>query len=257
MKSKTNNQNANIIECKSLALAYDGSTVLKDLSFDVRRGEILLISGENGSGKSTIIKALLGLIKPTAGEINVDKAVKNGIGYLPQQTSIAKDFPATVREVVESGFTGSLRGGIFLPRNADKVMHRAMHLTGTEKLSRRSFNELSGGQMQRVLLARALCASRDMLILDEPTNGLDPESAAHMYGIITILRDEGVTVVMVSHDLETSVTLADRVLHLCCDGAFCCDAEEYYERLRKVHGENNGGVEHECTCGCPHETEGK
>lgn len=243
-----------IITCKDLTLAYDGSIVVKDLSFSVPRGEIFLISGENGSGKSTLLKALLGLIRPAAGSIVFADGAQRGIGYLPQQSGISRDFPATVREVVASGFAGAQRLGIFMPKGYSRKLHDAMHLTGIEKLRDRCFNELSGGQQQRVLLSRALCASREILILDEPTNGLDPESAAHMYSIITSLRQEHkMTVIMVSHDLETSVTLADRVLHLCCDGAFCCAAEDYYDRLAAAHSGNFGGVTHECNCGCPHE----
>lgn len=242
----------NIAEIKNLTLAYDGSTVLRDLSFDIKKGEILLISGENGSGKSTLIKALLGLIKPVSGNITLSDSVKGGIGYLPQQSQNEKSFPATVKEVVFSGFAGNLKYGIFLPRDAKARYDRAIELTGIAPLEKRCFSELSGGQQQRVLLSRALCASRSMLLLDEPTNALDPESASHMYSIITSLKHhEGLTVVMVSHDLETSVAVADRVLHLCCDGAFCCPAEEYTERVRAVHKENRGGTAHECTCGLP------
>ncbi len=242
----------NIIECKNLTLAYDGAVVIKNLSFSLPEGVILLVSGENGSGKSTLIKAMTGLIKPVSGTIKVNGRRK--IGYLPQQSGIGRDFPATVKEVVSQGFTGSLKFGMFPPKDAGARMHRAMHLTGIEKLKNKCFNELSGGQQQRVLLSRALCAADDLLILDEPTNGLDPESCAHMYGIVNSLKqDLGMTVVMVSHDLETSVTLADRVLHLCCDGAFCCAADEYGERLKAVHGKNLGGVSHECNCGCPHD----
>lgn len=246
----------NILEVNDLTLAYDGAIVLKDLSFEVPAGEILLVSGENGSGKSTLIKALLGLIKPDSGKITFSSDTKQGIGYLPQQSGISRDFPATVREVVESGFSGKLRYGIFLPRKAAERINEAMELTGILHLSGKCFNELSGGQQQRVLLSRALAASDKLLILDEPTNALDPESAAHMYSIITSLNQKrGMTVIMVSHDLETSVTLAHRVLHLCCDGAFCCKADEYRERVTKAHSKNRGGIEHECNCGCPHDHE--
>lgn len=235
-KGQQNNLESNIIECRNLTLAYDGSVVIKDLSFDMPRGEIMLVSGENGSGKSTLIRALLGLIKPISGRINL-KGIKRGdIGYLPQQSGVSRDFPATVKEVVYSGFTGHLRFGMFYPENAASDASRAMKLTGVDDLQGQCFNELSGGQQQRVLLSRALCAARELLILDEPTNTLDPASAADMYSIITSLKHEhGMSVVMVSHDLETSVTTADRVLHLCCDGAFCCAAPDYEHELASHH----------------------
>lgn len=238
----------NIAECLNVTLAYDGAVVLRELSFDVRKGEILLISGENGSGKSTLIKAMVGLIKPVSGSITVDGGGRV-VGYLPQQASVNREFPASVYEIVSQGFTGKLKFGIFPPAGMKESARRAMELTGVWSLRKKCFNELSGGQQQRVLLSRALCASRKLLILDEPSNGLDPESAAHMYEIVKNLRDEGMSVVIVSHDLETSVTLADRVLHLCCDGAFCCDAEEYHHRLHDAHAKNMGGLTHDCSCG--------
>lgn len=232
---------SNIIEIKNLTLAYDGVTVVKNLSFEVPRGEIMLISGENGSGKSTLVKTLLGLHRESSGEIRFDGAGKGRVGYLPQKSAIGADFPATVREVIFSGFVGRLRHGMFLPRGAENDVKKAMELTGTDALAGKCYNELSGGQQQRVLLARALCAAGDLIILDEPTNALDPASAADMYKIIKSLKnDYGMTVLMVSHDLETSVSIADRVLHLCCDDAFCCPASEYAERLADAHADCGG-----------------
>lgn len=237
----------NIIECRSLTLSYDGTAVINSLSFEARRGEILLVTGENGSGKSTLIKAILGLIRPTSGSLSIAGGGR-GIGYLPQKSSSPAGFPATVREVVESGFCSSLRHGIFLPANARERMAAAMDQTGIANIAERCFGELSGGQTQRVLLARALCAAETLLVLDEPTNGLDSRSAADMYSIITDLRHtRGMSVVMVSHDLSTAVSLADRILHICCDEAFCCPASEYNERVSAAHGETHLG------CACDHE----
>ncbi len=244
----------NIIECRDLTLAYDGETVIGELSFDVPKGEIMLVSGENGSGKSTLIKALLGLIKPISGDIKFKDCHRRGIGYLPQNVTVGTDFPASVREVVASGLVGKLRLGMFMPKESKKKIDEAMSLTGVEDIASKCFNELSGGQRQRVLLARALCASRELLILDEPTNALDPASAAEMYSIIAELRCRfGMTVIMVSHDLEASVGVADRVLHLCCDGAFCCPVAEYETMLRETHSANKGGTAHTHSC---HKCEG-
>lgn len=237
----------NMIECKDLTLAYSGSVVVKDLSFNVRRGEILLVSGENGSGKSTLIKALLGLIRPVSGKVSFSGSTRGSIGYLPQKSAAERDFPATVREVVSSGLTGSLRFGIFKPKGAKEKIESAMALARVTEIESKSFNELSGGQQQRTLLARALCAAEELLILDEPTNALDAASSAEMYSIITSLRHHhGMTVIMVSHDLESAVTMADRVLHLCCDGAFLCDT--YDEYLTAAH-EGRIGL---CSCGHDH-----
>lgn len=242
-----------LITCKNLTLAYDGVTVVNNLSFDVARGEIFLISGENGSGKSTLIKALLGLIRPIDGTITYDNVGEClGIGYLPQKSRAERDFPATVREVVSSGLVGRLRRGIFMPHDSDKRIFAALEKTGISNIADKSFNELSGGQQQRTLLARALCAAEELLILDEPTNALDSTSSAEMYSIITSLRHHhGMTVIMVSHDLESAVDMADRVLHLCCDGAFCCRSDEYEKTLSQAH-KGHIGV---CSCGHDHHRE--
>lgn len=225
----------NIIECDEVTLDYDGTVVLSSLSFSVKRGEILLVSGENGSGKSTLIRALLGLKKPLSGSITINGVKRGSVGYLPQQNGVSRDFPATVREVVLSGFVGKLKFGMFYPKGAAAKAKEAMRRVGASSFADKPFGELSGGQAQRVLLARALCAAEDLLILDEPTNGLDINAAADMYSAIRSLRDTGMTVVMVSHDLESSVSSADRVLHLCVDGAFCCSASEYSERVARAH----------------------
>ncbi len=242
-----------LITCKNLTLAYDGVLVVNNLSFDVGHGEIFLISGENGSGKSTLIKALLGLIKPIDGTITYDSiGGRVGIGYLPQKSRAERDFPATVREVVASGLVGRLRHGIFMPRDSKERIASAIEKTGIGDIADKSFNELSGGQQQRTLLARALCAAEELLILDEPTNALDSESSAEMYSIITSLRHHhGMTVIMVSHDLESAVGMADRVLHLCCDGAFCCRSDEYERNLSRAH-RGHIGI---CSCGHDHHCE--
>lgn len=239
----------NIITCTDLTLAYDGTVVVKNLSFDVKRGEILLISGENGSGKSTLIKALLGLIRPANGSVSFAGTSKNAIGYLPQKSRAESDFPATVHEVVESGLVGKLRGGFLRPKSGEEKIKNAMTLVGVADLADKSYSELSGGQQQRTLLARALCAAEDILILDEPTNALDSDACAEMYSIITSLRHHhSMTVIMVSHDLESAVTLADRVLHLCCDGAFICDTADYDKYLAAAHAGHIGV----CSCGHDH-----
>lgn len=231
----------NIIECENLTLDYNGEVVLSSLSFEVKKGEILLISGENGSGKSTLVRALLGLKKPLYGTVKINGVSKGGVGYLPQQSEIRRDFPATVREAVMSGFVGRLRFGMFYPKGAHELADEAMRKTGVLHLSSRPFSELSGGQAQRTLLARALCAAKVLLILDEPTNGLDSTASADMYSLIGSLRNDGVTVIMVSHDLISSVETADRVLHLCNDGSFCCPSAEYGAKVAEAHGSHRHG----------------
>ena len=203
------------LTCSGLALGYEGRVILSGLDCSVDAGDYLCIVGENGSGKSTMMKTLLGLIRPAAGRITRGDGLLAGeIGYLPQQTAIQKDFPATVGEIVLSGCQGRLGKRPFYSRAEKELARQNMERMGIASLSRSCFRELSGGQQQRVLLARALCATRKLLLLDEPVSGLDPLATSEMYELIRRLNQEGVTVIMVSHDLAAAVRYASHILHL-------------------------------------------
>ena len=200
-----------LISCRSLCLAYEGKTAVKDLSFEVASGDYLCIVGENGSGKSTLIKALLGLKKPRSGSIEYgDGLRRTEVGYLPQQTPAQKDFPASVGEVVLSG----CRATPFFSRTEKLRAAESMERLGLTALKGACYRELSGGQQQRVLLARALCATRKLLLLDEPVTGLDPTVSAELYRIIQELSRQGVTIIMVSHDVDCAIERARTILHL-------------------------------------------
>ncbi len=203
------------LTCSGLTLGYEGHAVLSGLSFSVGAGDYLCIVGENGSGKSTLMKTILGLIRPLAGSVAWGDGLReNEIGYLPQQTAVQKDFPATVWEVVLSGCQGRLGKRPFYSR-ADKELARSnLKRLGADALVGRCYRELSGGQQQRVLLARALCATRKLLLLDEPVSGLDPAVTREMYDLIESLNREGVTIVMISHDISAALRYATHLLHL-------------------------------------------
>ncbi len=219
-----------LISCRSVSMTYENTVALRDLSFEVMPGDYLCVLGENGSGKSTLIKGLLGLKAPTRGVIAFgDGLRRNEIGYLPQQTQIQREFPASVSEVVLSGCLN--RGGLPFYTRTDRARAaeniEKLRLGGLEK---RSYRELSGGQQQRVLLARALCATRKLLLLDEPVSGLDPVAAAELYGILEELnRTEDITVVMVSHDVHGALQSANRILHLHTDMLFYGSADDYFK----------------------------
>ncbi len=216
----------NLITVTDLQMQYGGTPVFSDLSFTVAAGDFLGIVGENGSGKTTLVQGLLGLKTPAAGEIRLGLR-KNEIGYLPQKTAVQSDFPATVREVVQSGFLNRMGLRPF-PAERDRAKAgRWMEKLGLLGLERRSFRALSGGQQQRVLLARALCAADRLLILDEPVAGLDPEATAEFYRLVEALHREGVTVVMVSHDLQNVLRCADHMLHLRAQDAFFGTVDAY------------------------------
>jgi len=202
-----------LLSCRDVSLGYEGHTVWEHLTFSVHSGEYLCIVGENGSGKSTLLKSLLGLLPPLKGVIRRSDTA-GAVGYLPQQTQAQRDFPATVSEVVLSGFL-SARGRRFFYSAAEKsqaLMH--MGKLGILELKDRCYRELSGGQQQRVLLARALCATQKCLLLDEPISGLDPKATAQMYEIIEQLHREGITIIMISHDVGVALADATHILHI-------------------------------------------
>ena len=203
------------LSCKNLTLGYDGRTVISDLSFDVNAGDYLCVVGENGSGKSTLMKTMLKLRAPDSGQVVTgDGLLRGEIGYLPQQSQIQKDFPATVREVVRSGCLNRCGLRPFFNAGEKKLAAETMEKLGISDLAKRCYRELSGGQQQRVLLARALCATRKILLLDEPIAGLDPKAASDMYAVIADLNADGTTVIMISHDIIMSVKYASHILHI-------------------------------------------
>jgi len=204
------------LTCQNLCVGYDGKSVLQDLNFEVHAGDYLCIVGENGSGKSTLMKTILGLQVPISGRILTgDGLRKNEIGYLPQQTLVQKDFPASVKEIVLSGCQGRCGSRPFYSKEEKRLAAESIRKMQIESLSGRCYRELSGGQQQRVLLARALCATRKILLLDEPVSGLDPKVTAQMYTLIESLnRQDGITVIMISHDIAAAVKYASHILHI-------------------------------------------
>lgn len=203
------------IECDKIAIGYDKKIVVKDLSFSVNQGDYLCIVGENGAGKSTLIKTILGLIPCIQGQINYKNGLTNrDIGYLPQQTMVQKDFPATIMEVVMSGFQNRCKLRPFYNKNEKSMAMSNLKKLGMDNLVKRCYRELSGGQQQRVLLARALCATEKMLLLDEPTSGLDPIATEDMYNLIQKLNNEGITVIMISHDIPSAIKYASHILYI-------------------------------------------
>lgn len=205
-----------LITCQNLALGYDGKAILEHLNFSIHTGDYFCIVGENGSGKTTLMKTLLRLQPPISGNILTgDGLSANEIGYLPQQTYVQRDFPASVREIVRSGCQS--RSGLrpFYSKSEKALAEKAMKRMQIEHLAGACYRELSGGQQQRVLLARAFCAARKVLLLDEPVSGLDPKVTAEMYHLIHELnQNDGVTIIMISHDIAAAVAYASHILHI-------------------------------------------
>ncbi|MCI9140233.1 metal ABC transporter ATP-binding protein [bacterium 1XD42-8] len=216
------------MSCKNLVLGYDGRAVTRDLTFEVNKGDYLCIVGENGAGKSTLIKTLLGLMEPLEGSITTDEGLKTyEIGYLPQQTVVQRDFPASVWEIVLSGTLAKCGRRPFYSRQEKKDAEENMKKMSIWELRKKCYRNLSGGQQQRVLLARALCATTKLLLLDEPVSGLDPKVTTEFYQLVEGLNKEGITIIMVSHDIHAAVQYANYILHINQKQFFFGEKEAY------------------------------
>lgn len=220
-----------LLKCEHVDFGYENQDAVVDVSLEVNTGDYICIVGENGSGKSTLMKGILGLLKPTAGKIEVsDELKKAGIGYLPQQTAAQKDFPATVLEVVLSGCLGKRGNRPFYSAREKASAQANLEKLGIADLRKSCFRDLSGGQKQRVLIARALCATDKLLILDEPIAGLDPSAIQDFYQLVKKLnREEQVAILMVSHDMANIVHQAGKILHLQQKVLFCGSMKDYIE----------------------------
>lgn len=231
-----------IINCQDLSIGYDKKPIIENLNFCINKGDYLCIVGENGSGKSTLMKTILGLIHPISGKITFGDGVNySQIGYLPQQTVVQKDFPATVFEIVLSGFGGKCGLSPFYKKEYKEIAEKNIEKMGISHLKKACYRELSGGQQQRVLLARALCASTSVILLDEPVSGLDPTVTKEMYSIIEELNNDGVTVIMISHDIESALRYSSHILNI-GKSLFFAATEQYKEYLRNKSSEVNGDV---------------
>ena len=231
-----------LITAEDLTLGYETGVVAEHISFTVEEGDYLCIIGENGSGKSTLIKALLKLREPMGGTLRFDGGLSaREIGYLPQQTQVQRDFPASVREIVQSGCQGRCGLRPFYRKEEKQLAADNMERMGIADLADRCYRELSGGQQQRVLLARALCATQKLLLLDEPVTGLDPHVTAQLYALIEQLNKEGLTVIMVSHDVTAAVRYASHILHIGRENFFGTRDEFLESRIGRVFFAEEGG----------------
>ncbi len=212
-----------LVECNDVCVNYGNFQACRSVNFKINPGDYVCIVGSNGSGKTTLVKAILGLLPIKSGKITLDKLKT---GYLPQQNNIQRDFPASVKEVILSGCL--TRGRLFYSRRDRENLQKQIKSLSLEKIAEKSFSELSGGQQQRVLLARALCAAKNLLVLDEPVTGLDPLVTEELYSIIKKLNTEqNIAVLMVSHDVQRAVNSASHILHMNREPLFFGTAEEY------------------------------
>lgn len=218
-----------LLTCENVSFGYEGRAVVENLSFKVEKGDYLCIIGENGSGKSTLMKGILGLKTPMSGTISTGEGLRQKeIGYLPQQTIVQRDFPASVMEIVMSGFLNNSGLRPFYNRKEKERAMEIMDKLGIGSLSKKCYRDLSGGQQQRTLLARALCATGKMLLLDEPVAGLDPVVTGEMYELIEQQNKEGITIIMISHDIDCAIKYANKILHVRDKSEFFSDKQEFF-----------------------------
>ncbi len=224
-----------LIELKNLSLGYDGNAVLKNLNISIDEGDFICIVGPNGAGKSTLVKGILGLLKPLGGEVVYHKLKQNFIGYMPQETQVDANFPASVFEIVLSGTLNRLGLKPFYTNKEKQIALFNLKFLGIESLKDKNFCDLSGGQRQKVLLARSLSATSKLLILDEPSNNLDSKSKRELYKkIVTLNQKQGITIIMITHDLDHDNLLGNKILSLREDDLFFGSTKEF---IRKVHHE--------------------
>lgn len=220
--------------CSNISLGYNSKAILKNLNFKIHKGEYLCIVGENGSGKTTLMKTILRLIPPLEGKIYTDDGLlPDEIGYLPQQTEVQRDFPASVKEIVLSGCQSRCGKRPFYNKAEKALAIENIKKMGVYDLQNRCYRELSGGQQQRVLLARALCATQKMLLLDEPVSGLDPNATEEMYELIDSLNKSGITIIMISHDMEAALKYATHILHIGKE-IFFGKKEDYLNTIKTI-----------------------
>lgn len=223
-----------LIKMVNLSLGYENKPVIRNLNITIEDGDFICIVGPNGAGKSTFIKSLLGLIKPIKGKIIFEDIKPTFIGYMPQESKIDPNFPASVNEIVLSGSLNKKGFLSFYDKSDTLSCDKSLEILGIASLKDRSFNELSGGQRQKVLLARALVSTKRMLILDEPSNNLDTQSKKELYDTLKeINKNHGITILMVTHDLDHGNLLGNKILSL-RDDVFFGNTEEF---VRRVHND--------------------
>ncbi|MBR3377863.1 ATP-binding cassette domain-containing protein [Candidatus Saccharibacteria bacterium] len=224
-----------LLSLKNLKLSYDDNVVIKDASLTLEEGDFACVVGANGSGKSTLIRGILGLIKPQAGEVKYGGDLDHTkIGYLPQESRADSNFPATVEEVVLSGCLGHMQFRPFYHRDERDHAANSLKTLGISKLKKKSFSSLSGGQKQKVLLARSLSATERLLVLDEPSNNLDYDSRKDFYKTLKKLNKEyNLTIIMITHDLDADDLIGNKVIAIDEGVVKMTTTEKYLEGYQK------------------------
>lgn len=222
-----------LIDIKNLTLGYEDGLVINNISFGVEEGDFIIVTGKNGAGKSTLIKGILGFIKPKSGEIIFDGSINRKlIGYMPQESKVDANFPATVYEIVLSGRLNKRGLKPFYSKTDKLKAEEALKILNIYNVKNKSFSDLSGGQRQKTLLARSLCATDKLLILDEPSNNLDSVSREEFYLLLLKLNKElKLTIIMISHDTDIDKVLGNKILKITDNGYEFINVEDEQDDL--------------------------
>src|SRR5215211_1998541 len=206
-----------VLDVTNLIVHYDGRIALEDITFHLHEGERIAVVGPNGAGKSTLFKVIAGVLPPTAGEVNIFGSRPRGhicIAYIPQRSQVDWNFPVSVADVVMMGRSAKL-GLLNWPRKKDwDYVQRALEIVELSDLASRQIGQLSGGQQQRMFIARALAQEAELMLMDEPLSGLDVPSQEGLLNLLNTLRDQNVTVMVATHDLDQAARHFDRIMLL-------------------------------------------
>jgi manganese/iron transport system ATP-binding protein len=206
-----------ILDVHKLTVRYNGRTALESISFHLHAGEMVAVVGPNGAGKSTLFKVVAGVLQPSSGEVNVYGSIPSGhvcIAYIPQRSQVDWTFPVSVADVVMMGRIARL-GWLGWPKKRDwELVQDALETVNLADLSKRQIGELSGGQQQRMFIARALAQEAELMLMDEPLTGLDTPSQENILSLLETLKEQHVTAMVATHDLEQAAEHFDRVMLL-------------------------------------------
>lgn len=204
-----------LMKFEDVSFSYGKNLVLDKLHFEIKEKDYIYIVGENGSGKTTLLKLILGLTSPDKGYIEVGNFQRNEIGYIPQQKNIDRDFPASVYEIVLSGRLNNKGRRFTYSQKDKKIADLNIEKLGIGNLKNKPYRSLSGGQQQKVLLCRALCATKKILVLDEPDTGLDIETKKELYNILKRLNiEDEIAIIMVTHDIRANMKNGNKIFKL-------------------------------------------
>jgi manganese/iron transport system ATP-binding protein len=251
-----------ILDVQHISVRYNGRVALDDITFHLHESERIAVVGPNGAGKSTLFKVISGVLPPTAGEVNIFGSRPRGhicIAYIPQRSQVDWNFPVSVADVVMMGRSAKL-GPLNWPHKRDwEHVHRALETVELSNLSSRQISQLSGGQQQRMFIARALAQEAELMLMDEPLTGLDTPSQESLLDLLDTLKDQKVTVMVATHDLDQAARHFDRILLLnrrivaFGNPASALQTENllsaYGGRLRSANGENVLSVDDCCNDG--------